>query len=162
MRVSSREVTVQVSDLADLLGTPVRSADGTELGRIGTVHVPAGNVQPLLVTFPADSRTPYAAPLFDAVLQADGLVLGFPAVLVADGPTVDAEATLSAGEVGYILDHYRPGRPHPRGLPVTDRCDDTGDVAAENPDVREIPPVIGDQDLPPIVVIRPGIVGPAG
>jgi len=152
---------MQVSDLADLLGTPVRSADGAELGRIGAVHVPAGNVQPLLVSFPAESETPYAAPLFGAELGASALVLAYPAATVETGPTVDAAVTLSAGEVGYILDHYRPGTRLDGKHPITDRLTGTGDVGADHPDVREIPPGpgIGDRELPPIVVAKPGFAG---
>jgi hypothetical protein len=153
---------VQVSDLTDLLGTPVRSVDGVDLGRVGSVHVPAGLGQPLLVTFPADSDTPYAAPLFGAELSEAALRLGYPADLVTGGPTVDAAASLSAGEVGYILGHYRPGRPAALGTPVTHRRRDTGDVGADDPDVRELPaiPSVEDRDLPPIVVTRPGLTGP--
>jgi hypothetical protein len=152
---------VQVSDLADLPGTPVRSADGAELGSIGAVYVPAGNTQPLLISFPAGHPVPYVTPLFGAELGADGLVLGYSAAAVTDGPTVDAAADLSAGEVLAILGHYRPDLAQPRGIPVTEHSP-AGEGATHRA-VREIPaiPPLGDHDLPPIVVVRPGFTGPA-
>ena len=153
---------MQVSDLARLLRTEVRSADNRPLGRIGAVYVQEGARQPLLVAFPADADTPRVAPLFGAELHADGLVLGYPAELVESGPRVDAAAELSVGEIGAVLNHYAPRIRTDTRAAITERVTGTGDVAAADADVRTIPPFphIGDDDLPPIVVTRPGWAGP--
>jgi len=151
---------MQVPDAGRLLSIEVRSADGRALGRVGTVYVAEGAVQPLLVAFPADQQNPHVVPLFDAELRTDGLVLGYPADQVNDGPTVEAGVALSVGEVGAVLSYY--GSPVRSDLPLTDRLLGTGDVASAFADVLTIPsfPGIGDDDLPPIVVTRPGLSGP--
>ncbi len=150
---------MQVSDVGRLLSIVVRSADGRHLGRVGIVYVPDGAVQPLLVAFPADRDTPFVAPLFGAELTPDGLVLGFSADRVEAGPTVDAGAPLSAGEIGAVLAYY--GRTVTSGGPLTERILDVGDVGFTDADVRAVPriPDIGDDDLPPIVVTRPAQSG---
>ena len=150
---------MQVPDPDRLLSTPVRSADGAALGRIGTVYVPDGARQPLLVAFPADRDTPFVAPLFGAELTPDALVLGYSAEQVTAGPTVEADAVLSVGEIGAVLAHY--GRPVRTDRPLTERVREVGDVGAGSADVRAIPriPGIGDDDLPPIVVTRPAQSG---
>ena len=151
---------MQVPDAGRLLSTEVRSADGRVLGRVGTVYVPEGSVQPLLVAFPADQDTPHVAPLFGAELRPDGLVLGYPAERVTAGPTVDAGAALSVGEIGAVLSYY--GTQVASDRPLTERLLGTGDVGSSLADVQAIPPFpsIGDDDLPPIVVTRPGLSGP--
>jgi hypothetical protein len=150
---------MQVPDPGRLLSIEVRSADGRALGRIGTVYVPEGSVQPLLVAFPADQETPHVVPLFGAELRPDGLVLGYPAEQVNAGPTVEAGVALSVGEIGVVLSYY--GRPIRNDLPLTDRILGTGDVGSAFADVQTVPsfPGIGDDDLPPIVVTRPGLSG---
>ncbi|MEU4424691.1 hypothetical protein AB0F81_29065 [Actinoplanes sp. NPDC024001] len=148
---------MQVSDAGRLQSTQVRSADGKPLGRVGTVYVAHGARQPLMVAFPADRDTPFVAPLFGAVLTEDALVLGYSAEQVTAGPTVDAEALLSLGEIGAVLAYY--GRPVRIDRPLTERMDGVGDVGFR--DVQAVPrlPDIGDDDLPPIVVTRPAASG---
>lgn len=155
---------MQVPDLARLLRTEVHSADNRSLGRIGAVYVQEGASQPLLVAFPADQDNPRVVPLFGAELRADGLFLAYSAELVESGPTVDADAALSVGEIGSVLQHYSPPVRTDTDRPITERVTGTGDVAAGDADVRTIPPFpfIGDDDLPPIVVTRPGLSGPRG
>jgi hypothetical protein len=150
---------MQVSDAGRLLSLEVRSADGEVLGRIGTVFVTDGSAQPLLVAFPADREIPFVAPLFGAELRPDGLVLGYPAGQVTAGPTVQAGVPLSVGEIGAVLSYY--GSPAASDLPLTTRMLGTGDVHSAFADVQAIPafPGIGDEDLPPIVVTRPGVSG---
>jgi hypothetical protein len=157
-----RKVTMQVPDADRLVMTEVRSADGHPLGRVGTVYVPEGAGRPLLVAFPADRQTPFVAPLFGARLDSGGLTLAYPADVVTGGPSVDAGAALSVGEIGAVLAYYQPGvRVDPR-RPLTDRLLGTGDVASGSPEVQLVPavPLVGDEDLPPIVVTRPGHSGP--
>lgn len=93
-------------------------------------------------------------PLFGARLEDDALVLGYPASMITTGPTVDPEASLSLGEVGAVLAYYLPGVAS--GFPVTERASEIGDVGAGL--VHRIPafPGIGEDDLPPIVIISPG------
>jgi hypothetical protein len=150
---------MQIPDAGGLLSTEVLSADGQALGRVGTVYVPEGSVQPLLVSFPADSETPFVAPLLGAELLPEGLVLAYPAGHVTAGPTVDVEAALSVGEIGAVLSYY--GRSTITRSRLTDRVTGTGDVGSVHPDVRAIPsfPTLGDDDLPPIVVTKPGATG---
>lgn len=150
---------MQLPDVDRLLSTEVRSADGALLGRIGTVYVPDGAVQPLLVAFPADQDTPFVAPLFGAQLTADALVLSYSAEQVTTGPTVEAQAVLSVGEISAVLAHY--GRAVRLDRPLTERIRDVGDVRFSSADVQVVPriPGIGDDDLPPIVVTRPAQSG---
>ena len=150
---------MQVPDLAHVKGLVVRSSEGTELGTIGAVHVQRDGRQPLLVEFPADSDTPYVAPLFGAALDATGLVLAYAEELVRSGPTVDADADLSAGDVGYIIGHYLPGFRLGPDQPITARVREIGDVGAPGGGVHTVPGIVGDDELPPIVVIRPGYQG---
>lgn len=152
------DVTMQLPDAGRLLSIEVRSADGKRLGRIGSVYVPDGGVQPLLIAFPSDRDDPFVAPLFGAELTADALVLGYPAEQVTAGPTVDAEALLSAGEIVAVLAYY--GRAvTTRSL--TERMEGVRDVGFTHANVRAVPqiPDIGDEDLPPIVVTRPSHSG---
>jgi hypothetical protein len=153
---------MQVSHPARLLGTHVYSADQRPLGRIGAVYVPDGATQPLLVAFPADSAHPRIAPLFGAELTANGLVLSYPQALVDTGPTVDPDVELSVGEIGSVLKHYSPGVRIETQRPITERMTAVGDVGFVERDVHGIPafPYIGDEDLPPIVVTKPGLRGP--
>ncbi|GAA2638093.1 hypothetical protein [Paractinoplanes durhamensis] len=150
---------MQVSDAGRLRSFEVHSADGHFLGHVGTVYRAEDSVQPLLVSFPAERDTPFVAPLFGAELTAHTLVLAYPAAQVTDGPTVDTDVVLSAGEVGAVLGYY--GRRVRFSRPLTERREGTGDVAAAFSEVQVIPPVpgIGDEDLPPIVVTRPGLAG---
>jgi hypothetical protein len=150
---------MQVSDAGRLLSIWVRSADGVPLGRIGTVYIPDGSVQPLLVTFPADAEFPRVAPLFGAELETDALVLGYSAELIDGGPAVEADVPLSTGEIAAVLGYY--GRRVDLVGPITERIEGTGDVAAGFADVRAVPrlPGIGDEDLPPIVITRPAQSG---
>ncbi|BFU46309.1 hypothetical protein [Krasilnikovia sp. MM14-A1004] len=151
---------MQVPDVGRLLSTEVRSADGRVLGRVGAVYVADGAVQPLLVAFPADRETPYVAPLFGAELRPDALMLGYPAALVSAGPTIDAGVALSVGEIEAVLAYY--GTRVASDRPLTERALGTGDVGSVFPDVHTVPPLaaVGDDDLPPIVVTRPGMSGP--
>jgi hypothetical protein len=150
---------MQISSARRLLGTPVRSSDGQPLGRVGVVYVPDGLTQPLLIALPAERSAPWAVPLFDARLDDDVLVLGYPADVITAGPTVDADTALSLGEVGAVLAYYRPGVI--RGFAVTERAPEIGDVGAVAGVVHRIPafPGIGDDDLPPIVITSPGAAG---
>jgi hypothetical protein len=150
---------MQVSDAGHLLSTDVRSADGEPLGRIGTVYLPDGSAQPLLVAFPAEADTPLIAPLFGAELRAGALVLAYPAALVVAGPRVEAGVTLSVGEIGAVLSYY--GVRVESGLPLTERIAGTGDVGSSFADVQAVPrfPGIGDEDLPPIVLTGPAVSG---
>ena len=161
---SARMVTMQVPGLAHLLDLRIRSADGEPLGRIGAVYVQEGTAQPLLAAFPADAAEPMIAPLFGAELDAGGLKLAYSADLVTAGPTVGADETLSLGEVGTVLRYFAPDLRTGAGRAITDRVTGTCDVAAADHDVRIVPrfPLIGDDDLPPIVVTRPGHSGPRG
>ncbi|SBT66859.1 hypothetical protein GA0070622_3898 [Micromonospora sediminicola] len=143
-----------------LLALPARSSDGQQLGRTGAVYVPEGQRQPLLVALPLERAAPWVVPLFGARLDADGLVLDYPAETIVKGPTVDADAPLSLGEVAAVLAHYRPAVAElVRGLPLTRRAPEGGDVGAGF--VHRIPvvPGIGDDDLPPIVIASPGVTG---
>ncbi|AGL18441.1 hypothetical protein [Actinoplanes sp. N902-109] len=147
---------MQIPDAGALLSTEVLSADGAGLGRVGIVFRPDGAVQPLLVAFPAEADTPHVAPLLGAELGRDGLVLAYSAAQLRAAPTIDAGAELSVGEIGAVLAYY--GIPLRSDLPLTTRVSGTGDVGSTVADVRLIPaiPGIGDDDLPPIVVSRPG------
>lgn len=155
---------MDVPDVARLIGTEVRSSDGQALGRIGAVYVQEGSVQPLLVAFPAERDKPQVAPLFRATLTPQGLILGYSAAQLESGPRVDADAALSVGEISAVLNHYAPPVSTGTDLPVTERITEVGDVSSTEADVRAIPsfPFIGDEDLPPIVVTKPGLTGLAG
>ncbi len=148
---------MQIPSARRLLGTPVRSSDGQPLGRVGVVYLPEGRIQPLLIGLPAERSTPWAVPLLGARLEDDVLVLGYPAGVITTGPTVEADTSLSLGEVGAILAYYWPGVA--LGFPVTERAPEIGDVGAGL--VHRIPtfPGLGDDDLPPIVIISPGVSG---
>ncbi|MFD0521271.1 hypothetical protein [Paractinoplanes durhamensis] len=110
---------MQVSDAGRLRSFEVHSADGHFLGHVGTVYRAEDSVQPLLVSFPAERDTPFVAPLFGAELTAHTLVLAYPAAQVTDGPTVDTDVVLSAGEVGAVLGYY--GRRVRFSRPLTER-----------------------------------------
>jgi hypothetical protein len=146
---------VQFEEPDDIPGTPVWSADGQPRGRIGAVHIPDGAGQPLFVQFPAGAHRQFLVPTVHAELQDRGLVLGYSDALIAGAPTVDDDAVLSVGEAAYagayfgvVLDFA--------GAALTERSVGVGDVGSVHPGVRALPPVTGEPELPPIVVITPG------
>lgn len=156
---------MQIPHARRLLGSPASSSDGQSLGRIGAVYLPERRTQPLLVALPVEKAAPWVVPLFGARLTASGLVLGYPAALITAGPTVGADTPLSLGEVSAVLAHYRPAAAEAaRGMPLTERAPEGGDVSAAAGFVHRIPvfPGIGDDDLPPIVVTSPGATGMPG
>ncbi|MEU4215456.1 hypothetical protein [Actinoplanes sp. NPDC026623] len=152
---------VQFEHPDDIPGTAVWSADGHSRGRIGAVHIPYGMIQPLFVQFPAGAPRQRLVPTVDAELRDRGLVLGYSDEVIDGGPTVEGGAVLSAGEAAYAAAYYGV-KIDLGGAALTERRTGVGDVGSLHPGVRRLPPVTTDPELPPIVVINPGLhEGPA-
>jgi hypothetical protein len=148
---------MQFEDLDDIPGTPVWSSEGRSYGRVTAVHVPGGSRQPLLIQVTADGRRQYVVPLIGASLAGNGLILGYDAAAIESAPMVDSVIALSAGEAAYVLERFGVKLAGSDQLVITRRSARTGDVGSVHPRVRELPPMRTDPELPPIVVIKPGI-----
>jgi hypothetical protein len=151
-------------DVDDIPDTAAWSSDGHPLGRIAAVHVPVRGEQPLLVQLPFGADRQQVVPLDGAELRDDGLVLGFDRATIAGAPTVRTITALSAGEAAYVLTYFGVRLTDLGDLSLTDRITAVGDVASVHPRVRGLPPLRAipepaDPDLPPIVVIKPGVTG---
>lgn len=147
---------MQFEDPDDIPGTPVWSADGHPLGRIGAVHIPDGGHQPMFVQFPAGARRQRLVPTVHAELQEQGLVLGYSEEIIEGAPVVDDDAALSAGEAAHAGAYFGI-TVDLAGVTLTERRLGVGDVGSLHPGVRALPPVTSDPELPPIVVINPSL-----
>jgi hypothetical protein len=142
---------VRFTDSGEIPGAELRSSDGQLIGQVSAVHVPEGESEPLFVqveTVTAESDL--IVPVNEAAVEEGTLVVPYSAATIERGPTVDPAATLSIGEVAYVLRYYDAGEVEVGGHPLTERSSTVGDVAARDPHVRS---------LPPIVVARPGFAG---
>jgi hypothetical protein len=159
----TREATMQFDEADDIPGIPAWSIDGRPLGRVSAVHVPLGSDQPLLIQLPAGAERQRLVPLVGAERRAEGLVLGYDAATIAGSPALGSVTALSFGETAYVLAHYGVQLADAGEVSITDRVKGLGDVGSVHPNVRRLPPLHAvpdpaDRELPPIVVIRPGVV----
>lgn len=141
---------MEIDEWHGLRGTTVRSADGESVGRVTAAHVSAGHALLVQLTTREPDRE-LIVPVGSATVDADGLVLPYSAEQVTAGPTVHPDAVLSVGEAVVVLGYYGQGAVPAPGHTITDRADEVGDVADQDPEVRR---------LPPIVVTRPRLDEP--
>lgn len=135
-----------IDDAAHIAGLPVRSSDGHGLGRVSTVHVPDGEVRPLLVQIDADRTTEPLVPVVDARIERGELVVPYELREILDGPAVTGPKPLTLGDVAFVLERYGIGRVEVAGRDLGETAPGIGDVGADDPDVEK---------LPPVVIIRP-------
>jgi sporulation protein YlmC with PRC-barrel domain len=137
-----------IDETARLAGLPVRSSDGHDLGRVSTIHVPDGQVRPLLVQIDTGTPTEPVVPVVDARIERGELVVPYERRQILDGPAVSGPKPLTLGDVAFVVERYRIGRVEVAGRDLGETAPGVGDVGAEDPDVEK---------LPPVVIIRPGI-----
>jgi hypothetical protein len=142
---------VRFTDSGEIPGVELRSSDGQVIGQVSAVHVPVGESEPLFVQVETTTaEIDLIVPVNEAAVEEGGLVVPYSAATIEHGPTVDPAATLSIAEVAYVLRYYGAGEVDAGGHRMTERASTVGDVAARDPNVRS---------LPPIVVAKPGFAG---
>jgi hypothetical protein len=141
---------VRFTDSGEISGAALRSSDGQVIGQVSAVHVPEGEDEPLFVQVETTAADDLIVPVREAAVEEGTLVVPYSATTIERGPTVDPAAILSIAEVAYVLRYYDAGEVEAGGHPMTERASTVGDVAARDPHVRS---------LPPIVVARPGFAG---
>jgi hypothetical protein len=119
------------------------------VGQVSAVHLapPGETGGALLIQLTnAVGAAEAVVPLPGAELTAAGIAVPYPAAEIEAGPTAEPGARLSLGEVASAFAYYGAGRVRLDGRRLTERISGFGDVAAQDPALRP---------LPPIVVVRP-------
>jgi hypothetical protein len=132
---------VEIDEWQGLRGTTVQSADGEPVGQVTAAHVSGRHTLLIQLSGPEPGRE-LIVPVGSARLGAEGLVLPYSADQVTAGPTVEPDTVLSVGEALSVLGYYGEGAVAAPGHAITDRADDVGDVADQDPDVRRLPPIV--------------------
>jgi uncharacterized protein (TIGR02271 family) len=91
-----------------LIGLTAIDSDGDKIGKVGQIYLDDAAGQPEWVTVSTGmfgSRESFA-PLYQASVRDDQLVLAVPKQLVKDAPSIDDDGHLTDAEVAALYQHY--------------------------------------------------------
>jgi uncharacterized protein (TIGR02271 family) len=112
----------------NLIGRTAVGSDGDKIGKVGQIYADEVTGQPEWVTVSTGllgTRESFA-PLYNAAVRDDQLVLAVPKQLVKDAPNVEDDGALADSETATLYQHYA-GYLNPASAPGgVQRPDDTG------------------------------------
>ncbi len=110
----------------NLIGLPAIDSDGDRIGKVGQVYLDDASGQPEWVTVSTGlfgTRQSFA-PLYNASVRDDQLVLAVPEQLVKDAPNIDDDGHLADTEVAALYQHYAGHLDPAAGRGMRDADDD--------------------------------------
>ena len=92
----------------NLIGRTAVGSDGDKLGKVGQIYLDEATGEPAWVTVSTGlfgSRQSFA-PLYDATVSEDQVILAVPRDLVKDAPGIEDDGHLDESETGTLYQHY--------------------------------------------------------
>jgi sporulation protein YlmC with PRC-barrel domain len=92
----------------NLIGATVVGSDGGKLGNVGQIYLDEATGQPAWVTVRTglSGTRQCFAPLHNAAVSGDQVILAVPRDLVTDAPNIENDGRLDESETGTLYQHY--------------------------------------------------------
>jgi uncharacterized protein (TIGR02271 family) len=92
----------------NLIGHTAVGSDGDKIGKVGQIYLDEATGEPAWVTVSTGlfgTRQSFA-PLYDATVSEDQVILAVPRDLVQDAPSIEDDGHLDESETGTLYQHY--------------------------------------------------------
>ncbi len=92
----------------NLVGLTAADAEGNQIGKVGEVYPNRVSGQPEWVTVSTgmSGNGESFAPLYNAAVRGDQLILAVSRQLVKDAPSIDGDGSLTEAEISALYQYY--------------------------------------------------------